>query len=98
VTLAAGSSAAEPGIVPAADLTFSWPTFSDAADAAGMSRRYGGIHFATGDLTGRRLGRTIGALAWTKAQSFFDGSAYAQTVVAPPARPRPARVVIRPAS
>lgn len=98
VTLPAGSSAAEPGIVPAADLTFSWPTFSDAADAAGMSRRYGGIHFATGDLVGRRLGRTIGALAWTKAQSFFDGTAYAQPVVAPAARPRPPRVVIRPAS
>jgi hypothetical protein len=79
-------------------VTFSWSTFSEAADAAGMSRRYGGIHFATGDLTGRSLGRMIGALAWAKASSFFDGTAYAQTVIAPPDRhTRPPRVVIRPA-
>lgn len=90
VTLAAGSSLAEPGIVPAADVTFSWATFSDAADAAGMSRRYGGIHFRTGDLTGRSLGRTIASYAWTKATSYFDGTAYADTPE------RPARGRVRP--
>ncbi len=35
VTLAAGSSRAEPGAVPATDVTLSWPTFSYAADEAG---------------------------------------------------------------
>jgi hypothetical protein len=97
VTFAAGSSKAEPGIVPATDLTFFWPTFSDAADAAGMSRRYGGIHFRTGDLTGRTLGRVIGALAWAKAKSYFDGTAYPEPVVPPADRnPHPTRVLIRP--
>jgi len=75
VVVAAGTSRGEPGLVPASDLTLSWATFSDAADAAGMSRRYGGIHFRTGDLTGRATGRVIGALAWEKAKSYFDGSA-----------------------
>src|SRR5205807_1257903 len=45
VTFPAGSSRLEPGAVPADDLTLSWATFSEAADQAGISRRYGGIHF-----------------------------------------------------
>ena len=73
VRIPAGSSPAEPGAVPAADLTLSWPTFSDAANDAGMSRRYGGIHFRSGDLAGRALGRLIGAAAWAQAQTYFDG-------------------------
>jgi hypothetical protein len=97
VTIPAGSSAAEPGIVPAENLTFSWPTFSAAADDAGMSRRYGGIHFRTGDLTGRALGRTIGTIAWSKAKTYFDGSADFEPVVPAggPRRPAP-RIVTRP--
>lgn len=75
VTFAAGSSAIEPGLVPAAPLTLSWPTFSAAADEAGISRRYGGIHFQSGDLEARALGRKIGAKVWAKAQSYFDGTA-----------------------
>lgn len=76
VTFKAGSSFGEPGIVPAMDVTLSFPTFSSAADQAGMSRRYGGIHFARGDLTGRALGRVIGAAVWSKAKTYFDGTAY----------------------
>jgi hypothetical protein len=49
-----------------------WPTFSAAADQAGMSRRYGGIHFEAGDLEGRRLGRRVGRLVWMKAERLFD--------------------------
>ena len=75
VTIAAGSSLAEPGIVPASPVTFSWPTFSAAADDAGMSRRYGGIHFRSGDLTARAAGRTVGAIVWQKAKSYMDGTA-----------------------
>ena len=37
----------------------SWPSLSAAADAAGMSRRHGGIHFEQGDLKGRALGRQV---------------------------------------
>jgi hypothetical protein len=74
-TVAAGSSQVEPGSVPAADVTLSWPTFSAAADEAGMSRRYGGIHFEQGDLDGRRSGRIAARIAWAKALGYFGGTA-----------------------
>lgn len=75
VTFAPGSSPIEPGVVPAAAVRLSWPTFSAAADEAGISRRYGGIHFESGDLQGRALGRQIGEKVWRKAQEYFDGTA-----------------------
>ena len=73
-TVKAGSSFVEPGSVPATDIALSWATFSEAADQAGMSRRYGGIHFKEGDLQSRAMGRLVGAQAWAKAQKFFDGT------------------------
>ena len=33
---------------------------TDAANQAGISRRYGGIHFKAADLTGRAIGRIVG--------------------------------------
>ena len=60
VTIQAGSSAIEPGITPAKSMVLSWKTLTEAADEAGMSRRYGGIHFYSGDQQGRALGRLIG--------------------------------------
>ncbi len=74
VVIPAGSSALEPGHVPAADLTLSWSTFSAAADQAGMSRRFGGIHFPLGDLTGRAVGRKVGAAVWDRARGYLAGS------------------------
>ncbi|HEV8650694.1 MAG TPA: phosphoesterase [Actinomycetes bacterium] len=73
VTVLAGSSRVEPGLVPAAPVTLSWPTFTDAADQAGRSRRYGGIHFRDGDLVGRVLGRLVAARAWRAASSYVNG-------------------------
>lgn len=52
-----------------------WPTFSAAANEAGMSRRFGGIHFTRGDMAGRAVGRTIGNRVWNKTQAFFMGLA-----------------------
>lgn len=49
----------------------SWRTFEDAADEAGMSRRYGGIHFEDGDLAGRHMGKKIGEQVWKKSLSYF---------------------------
>jgi hypothetical protein len=72
--IAAGSSVVEPGTVPATDLTLYWATFSDAANQAGLSRRYGGIHFEQGDLDARAAGRTVAALTWEKAQAYWRGS------------------------
>jgi len=65
----------EPGLVPAQPVLLQWQTFSDAANEAAMSRRYGGIHFASGDLPGRLIGRKVGARAWGKSATFFTGSA-----------------------
>ena len=73
VTVPAGSSQVEPGVTPAADVLLSWPTFADAADQAGRSRRYGGIHFKAGDLVGRVLGATVGARCWRAAANLFEG-------------------------
>lgn len=73
VTVGAGSSKVEPGSTPHQSVTLSWATFSSAADQAGLSRRYGGIHFATGDLAGRAAGSQIGDLVWAKALTFING-------------------------
>lgn len=80
VTLPAGSSKIEPGITPAHAITLPWQTFTDAANEAGISRRYGGIHFRAADLAGRLLGRLVAFQAWQKAQSYFDGSADTRAV------------------
>jgi hypothetical protein len=75
VTLRAGSSYIEPGLSPATDVTLSWDTFSEAADQAGLSRRYGGIHFRQGDRDGRAAGRIVAAQVWKKVQTYFKGAA-----------------------
>jgi hypothetical protein len=73
VMLPAGSSRVEPGAVPSSDVTLSWSTFSDAADEAGISRRYGGIHFEQGDLDARATGRIAARLAWQRARAYWEG-------------------------
>jgi hypothetical protein len=73
-TTPAGGSRVEPGATPATDVTLSWTTFSDAAAQAGISRRYGGIHFEEGDYAGRALGRQVGVLVWDKAQAYINGT------------------------
>jgi len=73
-TQKAGTSFVEPGTVPATDVTLTWATFSEAAAQAGLSRRYGGIHFAEADLTGRALGRVVAAQVWDLAQQYIRGS------------------------
>lgn len=72
VTITAGDLGVEPG-VPAQPVTLAWPTFSAAADEAGISRRYGGIHFRDGDLEGRRMGRRVAALVWDQAMAYLTG-------------------------
>jgi hypothetical protein len=71
VTIPAGSSKVEPGAAPAHDVKLTWPTFRAAADEAGLSRRYGGIHFEQGDLDARAAGRAVARGAWAKAQAYF---------------------------
>lgn len=75
VMLEPGTSQIEPGITPAHPITLHWATFTQAADQAGISRRYGGIHFKAADLAGRLLGRLVAVQVWAKAQSYFEGTA-----------------------
>ncbi len=79
VTIPAGSSKIEPGITPARNVVLSWKTLTDAADEAGWSRRWGGIHFETGDMHGRGLGKVVGVDDWAKAQPYFNGTATSTT-------------------
>jgi hypothetical protein len=71
-TVAAGELVHEVG--PNHDVTLEWGTYFDAADEAGISRLYGGIHISPDDFEGRRLGATCGRAAWALAQRYFDGS------------------------
>ena len=73
-TFTAGTSAIEPGITPARDIVLSWSTFDQAADEAGLSRRYGGIHFRRSDLESREMGRRIALLVWQRANALFHGA------------------------
>ncbi len=74
VTFPAGSSKFEAGFVPSRGVTLRWNTFTEAADQAGFSRRYGGIHVAQADLEGRAAGRLAAKQAWAKAQGYFSGA------------------------
>ena len=56
------------------DVTLQWATFFDAADQAGQSRLWGGIHIAHDDYVGRRTGSQVGLWAVARARRFYDGS------------------------
>ena len=71
----AGSLEFEAG--PRQDVELQWATYFDAADQAGISRLYGGIHVAVDDLRGRVMGAECGRLGWALAQRYFDGTARA---------------------
>jgi hypothetical protein len=58
---------------PTTDVTLTWPTFTNAANDAGMSRRWGGIHFATGDAHGRGLGQQVATKVWGIGQNYIKG-------------------------
>jgi hypothetical protein len=73
-TRPAQSALIEPARTPETDVTLSWDTFSDAADQAGLSRRYGGIHFEAGDLAGRAMGRQVASLTWSRVQGHLSGA------------------------
>ena len=73
VTFQPGDSRFEPQTAPADPVTLAWDTFTRAADDAGLSRIYGGIHFDDGDLNGRALGRAVGREAFERAMAAIQG-------------------------
>ena len=60
---------------PSVEVRLEWATYQDAADQAGQSRIFGGIHISPDDFVGRRLGHDVGLSAAARARLFFDGSA-----------------------
>jgi len=56
---------------PERDVVLQWASYADAADQAGLSRLYGGIHISEDDLDGRVLGFECGRAAWELAQTYF---------------------------
>lgn len=71
-TIQAGELDVEAG--PTADVTLQWATYFDAADQAGVSRLYGGIHIAADDFEGRKLGAQCGKGAWELARRYYSGT------------------------
>jgi len=65
-----GSLAFEEG--PSERVVLRWDTFQEAADEAGISRLFGGIHFQDGDLRGRELGRAVGRQALEHARAHWQ--------------------------
>ncbi len=61
--------------VPTSDVTLSWKTFTAAADEAGVSRIYCGMHFPQGNRDGLDMGHKVGTQAYDKAQAYFEGTA-----------------------
>jgi hypothetical protein len=59
---------------PSEPLELQWATYYDAADQAGLSRLWGGIHVSVDDLTGRVVGSECGQATWALATRYFDGS------------------------
>jgi len=59
---------------PSVEVTLQWATYYDAADEAGKSRLYGGIHVPIDDGPGRIMGAMCGIRAWDRARAYFDGS------------------------
>ena len=53
-------------------ITLSWPYFTYAAEQAGLSRLYGGIHFRDGNLLGQIVGLQVGSKVANKTQSLFN--------------------------
>jgi len=59
---------------PTHDVTAQWATYYDAADQAGISRLYMGIHIPQDDFEGRIIGAEVGIGAWARALEYFDGT------------------------
>jgi len=53
---------------PTQPVTLQWASYYDAADQAGLSRIWGGIHPPADDFGGRRTGSQVGKMAWDRTE------------------------------
>ena len=72
---------------PTEDILLQWATYTDAADEAGLSRLYGGIHVRADDFDGRIVGEALGQNAYALATGFFNGSTRPGAIPTPAALP-----------
>lgn len=75
-----GEAVFEPGYLvfeygPSEPLRLQWATYFDAADQAGQSRLWGGIHIRHDDYDGRVNGDAIGRLAVDEARQYYAAAA-----------------------
>lgn len=59
---------------PSTDIPLQWARYTDAADQAGISRRWGGIHIPEDDHHGRLIGSSTGSSSFTLAQQYWTGA------------------------
>ena len=57
----------------ATDITLKIDYLSEAAESAGVSRRYGGIHFDEGDLIGQITGTKVAGIVSAKTKNLLQG-------------------------
>ena len=57
---------------PRTKVSLEWATYYDAADQAGQSRLWGGIHIKFDDFDGRRIGAQVGQSALERARGIFE--------------------------
>jgi hypothetical protein len=57
------------------DVALRLPTFTAAADMAGISRVMGGYHIQADNVAGLKLGRHIARYTWPRMQAYFEGTA-----------------------
>ncbi|MCA9150000.1 MAG: vanadium-dependent haloperoxidase [Planctomycetales bacterium] len=58
---------------PSQTITLQWAKYYDAADEAGLSRLYGGIHVSADDFQGRIAGSLVGREAYLLASQYYAG-------------------------
>jgi len=74
---------------PSTDVQLQWATYYDAADQAGQSRIWGGIHILADDFNGRVMGSAIGDNVYDKARTYWEPGAAASVTPAPTATATP---------
>jgi hypothetical protein len=58
---------------PSTDVKLQWATYFDAADQAGQSRLWGGIHIEPDDFSGRLVGQDVARRALEFSRAHFEG-------------------------
>ena len=77
-TIAANSMQIDLG--PSAPVDLQWNTYYDAADQAGQSRRWGGIHPFEDDFIARIIGSQVGKSAFALAEKYWTGAAASEAM------------------